>query len=174
MKSVCYIALLLVGFATISGCEKSEPTAPAAPAAELALPTQAQPRLPTIKLWVGAEQISAEMALTPRQEQTGMMFRTNIAETDAMIFPLPIPQRASFWMKNCPESISAAYIDPDGVIREIHHLEKQDTNSVVAATDNIYYVLETKEGWFDRHNIRTGMVIRTENGSLMETFRRKQ
>jgi uncharacterized membrane protein (UPF0127 family) len=171
MKSVRYIALLLAGFGTISGCEKSEPMAPAA---ELALPTQAQPKLPTIKLWVGAEEISAEMALTAKQEMTGMMFRTNIAETDAMIFPLPYPQRASFWMKNCPESISAAYIDPDGVIREIHHLEKQDTNSVVAATDNIFYVLETKEGWFDRHNIRTGMVIRTENGSLMETFRKKQ
>ena len=47
-----------------------------------------------------------------------------------MLFVLPVPQRASFWMKNCPESISAAYISPDGVIQEIHHLEKNDTNPV--------------------------------------------
>ena len=32
-----------------------------------------------------------------------------------MLFVLSEPQRAAFWMKNCPESISAAYIDPDGV-----------------------------------------------------------
>jgi uncharacterized membrane protein (UPF0127 family) len=99
-----------------------------------------------------------------------MMFRTNIQETDAMLFVLPFPQRASFWMKNCPESISAAYIGPDSVIAEIHHLEKNDTNSVVAAVDNIQYVLETSDGWFMRHNIGPGTVLRTEKGSLAETF----
>ncbi len=59
---------------------------------------------------------------------------------------------------------------PGGVIEEIHHLEKNDTNSVVAASDNIQYVLEVKAGWFARHNISPGTVIRTEKGSLRETF----
>jgi hypothetical protein len=90
-----------------------------------------------------------------------------------MLFVLPQPQQASFWMKNCPESISAAYISPDGVIQEIHHLEKNDTNAVLAATDNIQFVLETSDGWFERHNVNTGAVIRTEKGSLAETFLRK-
>ena len=99
-----------------------------------------------------------------------MMFRTNIQDTDSMLFVLPQPQRASFWMKNCPESISAAYISPDGVIQEIHHLEMNDTNPVLAATDNIQFVLETSDGWFARHNVNTGAVIRTEKGSLAETF----
>ena len=135
-------------------------------------PTQAQPKLPTLKLWLGSEELAAEMALTQQQEQTGMMFRTNILDTDSMIFVLPFPQRASFWMKNCPESISAAYIDPDGVILEIHHLEKNDTNAVAASTGNIQYVLETSDGWFARHHVGTGTVIRTEHGTLGETFTR--
>ena len=118
------------------------------------------------------ESFDAELALTPEQEMTGMMFRTNIQETDAMLFVLPVPQRASFWMKNCPESISAAYLTTDGVIAEIHHLEKNDTNSVVAATDNIRFVLETKEGWFTRHNIAPGTVMQTEKGPLAEVFLR--
>jgi hypothetical protein len=101
---------------------------------------------------------------------TGMMFRTNIQETDAMLFVFPRPFQAKFWMKNCPESISAAYITSEGVIAEIRHLEKNDTNAVVAAVDNIQYVLETKDGWFARHNINPGTVIRTEKGSLPETF----
>ena len=136
-------------------------------------PTQAQPKLPTVKLWLGSEELAAEMALTPAQERTGMMFRTNILDADAMIFVFPFPQRASFWMKNCPESISAAYIDPDGVILEIHHLEKQDTNAVTAGTANIQYVLETSDGWFARHHVGTGTVIRTERGPLGETFLRR-
>ena len=89
-----------------------------------------------------------------------------------MLFVLPYPQRANFWMKNCPESISAAYITPDGVIREVHHLEQNDTNGVVAARDDIRFVLETKEGWFGRHNIGPGTVIQTEKGSLADTFLR--
>lgn len=123
-----------------------------------------------MKIFVGAQVLDAELALTPQQEMTGMMFRTNIQETDAMLFVLPYTQRASFWMKNCPESISAAYINPAGVIEEIHRLEANNTNSVTAATDNIRFVLETQEGWFTRHGITPGMVIRTERGSLAETF----
>jgi uncharacterized membrane protein (UPF0127 family) len=40
----------------------------------------------------------------------------------------------------------------------------------VATNDNIIYILETSDGWFSRHNVGVGMVIRTEKGSLQETF----
>jgi uncharacterized membrane protein (UPF0127 family) len=163
-----FIALLLAAMFW-AGCQKSADVAPA-PSVEDLLPTQAQPKLPTMKIYLGAEQLDAEMALNDQQRTTGMMFRTNIQETDAMLFVLPAPQRASFWMKNCPESLSAAYITPDGTIQEIHHLEKNDTNGVVAARDDIQFVLETKDGWFARHNINPGTVVRTEKGSLRETF----
>ena len=135
-------------------------------------PNHGQPKLATIKLFVGPATLDAEMALTDRQLETGMMYRTNIQDSDAMIFVMPFPQRASFWMYHCPESISAAYITPDGVISEIHHLEKEDTNAVLSATDNIEYVLETSDGWFARHNVTTGMAIQTERGSLAQTFTR--
>ena len=49
-------------------------------------------------------------------------------------------------------------------LAEIHRLEANNTNSVKSATDNIRFVLETKEGWFARHNIGEGTVIRTEKG----------
>ena len=123
-----------------------------------------------MKIYLGAEALDAELALNNQERMTGMMFRTNIAETDAMLFVFPQPFRVSFWMKNCPESLSAAYIGPDGVIEEIRHLERNETNSVVAASDNIQYVLETKDGWFTRHNVGPGTVIRTGKGSLPETF----
>jgi uncharacterized membrane protein (UPF0127 family) len=102
-----------------------------------------------------------------------MMFRTNMAENEAMVFALPYTHRASFWMKNCFVPLSVAYIDPDGVILEIHDLQPQNTNAVLAASDNIRFALETPQGWFDRHNVRTGMMVRTEKGGLMETFRQR-
>ena len=170
VKFLKLFVLLLASLCLAGGCSHKEiPGVPVDPTE----PQHAQLKLPTVKLWLGSEELAAEMALTLEQERTGMMFRTNITDTDAMIFVFPFPQRASFWMKNCPESISAAYIDPEGVIQEIHHLEKQDTNAVTAATDNIKYVLETSDGWFTRHHVNTGMVIRTEHGTLAETFRQE-
>lgn len=159
---------LLLGACLVAGCRGSSRQVEAE--TDFGLPRAAQGRLATIKLWLGPEQLTAEMAVTGQQIQTGMMFRTNIDENEGMIFALPNTERAAFWMKNCFVPLSVAYIDPDGVIQEIHPLEPQNTNSVIAGTDNIRFALETKQGWFDRHNIRPGVIIRTERGSLMETF----
>ncbi|HZF02127.1 MAG TPA: DUF192 domain-containing protein [Methylomirabilota bacterium] len=168
MKLKNIFSLLLAGIFFL-GCKEQEPVA--APA-ENSLPAQAQPKLQTMKIYLGAETLDTELALSQKEEMTGMMFRTNIQETDSMLFILPYPMRASFWMTNCPESLSAAYISPDGVIEEIHHLKKNDNVPVAATSDNIQFVLETKDGWFARHNINPGTVIRTEHGSLAETFLR--
>ena len=42
-----------------------------------------------MKLWLGAEEMVAELALTGEQMQTGMMFRTNLAENAGMLFVFP-------------------------------------------------------------------------------------
>lgn len=65
---------------------------------EAQLPKQAQPKLPTIKLWVGAEELVTEMALTGVQQMTGMMWRTNMAENEAMLFVHPTPRQAGYWI----------------------------------------------------------------------------
>jgi uncharacterized membrane protein (UPF0127 family) len=151
------------------GCNKSaEPES--RPMLDPGEPTQAQPKLQTMKLWVGPEEMNVELALTAEQQRTGMMFRTNMAENAGMLFPLASAQRASFWMKNCPLPLSAAYIDPEGVIQEIREFQPQNTNPVISASNNIRFVLETPNGWFQRHHVNTGMVVRTERGTLMETF----
>jgi uncharacterized membrane protein (UPF0127 family) len=165
-----FLYALLLAAAILAGCAKPAPPESKPQTIDDILPRQAQPKLRTMKIFLGAETLDAELALSQQEEMTGMMFRTNIQETDAMLFVLPYTTRANFWMKNCPESISAAYITPEGVIAEIHRLEANNTNGVAAATDNIRFVLETQEGWFTRHNIGTGTVIRTEKGSLAETF----
>ena len=166
----------LAGLALLVGCEKpaapaaNSPSSPAAPE----LPTIAQPKLSTMKLWLGAEEINTELALSFTEQLTGMMFRTNMDQNAGMLFPLPSTQRASFWMKNCPLPLSVAYINPEGVIQEIHDLQPNNTNSVMSASENIRFALETSQGWFTRHSIKPGMVVRTEHGSLMETFFRNR
>jgi hypothetical protein len=167
------ILTLLLAVAVCGGCAGgcNKAASPATgPMASPNVPAAAQPKLPTMKLWLGAEEMVAELALNSEQMQTGMMFRTNLAENAGMLFVFPTPHRASFWMKNCPLPLSAAYIDPEGVILEIHDLQAHNTNSVVASSERVQFVLETNQGWFRRHNVTPGTVIRTERGTLMETF----
>ena len=172
MRWFALILLILAG--SFAGCGKKSPPPPivAAPTqpAQPALPTKAQPPLKTIRLWLGAEELVTELALTAEQVQTGMMFRTNLAENAGMLFVFGRPTQASFWMKNCPLPLSAAYINPAGSIVETNDLRPQDTNSVVAASDDVQYVLEVNQGWFLRHHIAPGIYVRTEFGSLPETF----
>ena len=171
VKAAKYFVLFLT-LVLAAGCKKAETAAtqPSANSLDSQLPTQAQPTLPKLKIYLGAEMLDAELATTPHEVQTGMMFRTNVTDESAMLFVFTQPFQPSFWMKNCPHSLSAAYISSDGVIQEIHHLEQNDTNSVVGASDNIQYVLEVNDGWFQRHGVNTGMLIRTEVGSLQQTF----
>ena len=153
--------------AALQGCSGSEPAPAAIDPNE---PTQAQAKLPTMKLYLQAEQMVAELAMTPDQQRIGMMFRTNMPDNTGMLFPLPYTQRASFWMKHCPLPLSAAYIDPEGIIQEVHEFEPYNTNAVVAASDNIRFVLEAPQGWFKNHHIGPGVAVTTERGPLLKTF----
>lgn len=173
-----YFGLLALSMAVagLTGCDRAEPApapAPGVQALDSGEPKAAQPKLQTLKLWLGPEELIAELALTMPQVRAGMMFRTNMAENEAMLFVFSVPHRAGFWMKNTVLPLSAAYIDGDGRILEVHNLEPANTNTVVASSDNVQYVLETRQGWFDRHSIRPGTVIRTERGTLRETFTRR-
>ncbi len=171
MKRTWILPLLLLTGLLGGGCKKpAEPLAPQV--ADPGEPTRAQPRLATLKLYLGTEEMVAELALTPQQERTGMMFRTNMAENAGMLFVFGEPQTASFWMKNCPLPLSIAYLDSEGIIREIHNLEPYNTNSVVSASGEIRFALETPQGWFGRHHVGPGVAVATERGTLRQTFLR--
>jgi len=188
--------MLAAALVVFAGCQKSATPVAAAPPPPATNtpwePSEAQPKLPTVKLYFGVlrtvasrppqylvtEQMDAEMCTTPRETETGMMFRKSMGTNDGMIFSLSYlgngGGQASFWMKNCFVPLSVAYINPEGVIEEIHPLQPQDTNSVVSTATNIRFALETPQGWFDQHYVTIGMVVRTERGSLMETFGQRQ
>jgi uncharacterized protein len=148
-------------------------------AAETAPPTvqqpkgNPQPKLPTIKLWVGTNQISAEIASTVDQIRTGMMFRTNMAEMEGMLFVFPMPQQLAFYMRNTLLPLSCAYIDSEGTIVETYPMEPLNETPIPSKSNQIQYVLEMRQGWFERHNINPGMVLSTEHGPLSQTFRRR-
>jgi uncharacterized membrane protein (UPF0127 family) len=184
-----WILLALMALA-VAGCKNESPVAVTPPPAQQATAAERpalqpgevpraeqgrpQGKLVTLKLWVGTNEVSAEIAQTMPQIMTGMMWRTNMAETDGMLFVFPQPHQTKFWMRNTLLPLSCAYIDPEGTILELHDMKPRDETSIPAATDQVQFVLEMNQGWFDRHNVKPGMVIATERGSLLQTFFRRR
>ena len=170
-------------FAGCNGCTKSNSATSSGSAAPPAQPgidpvrghlMHAQPKLPTIKVWLGRDELITEIAREPVQIATGMMFRTNMPENTAMLFVFPGPGPKNFYMRNCVVPLSAAYIEPDGTIAEIVDLHPGDEVGVQSRSTNLQFVLEVPQGWFARHQVSTGAVVRTERGSLQETFFRRR
>jgi uncharacterized membrane protein (UPF0127 family) len=120
----------------------------------------AQVSLPSVTLNVAGKAVTAEVADEPHERRTGLMFRDAIAADSGMLFVMPKPEHASFWMKNTTLALSVAYINPGGVIVEIHDLEPLDEKPVPSAFPNIAYALEMKQGWFAENGILAGDRIR--------------
>lgn len=129
-----------------------------------------QPKLPTIQLFVGTNEITAEIARTPRQIETGMMWRTKLGEMEGMLFVFPRPDQRSFWMKNCPLPMTCAYIAPDGEILETRDMIPHETRGIFSRTSSVQFVLEMNRDWFKTHGVAPGAVIASEHGPLRETF----
>jgi uncharacterized membrane protein (UPF0127 family) len=124
-----------------------------------------------VKLYLGFGELVAEVARRPAEIMTGMMWRTNMGSNEAMLFLLPVPQQATFYMRNTLIPLSCAYIDNDGVILELHDMKPRDETSILSATANVRFVLEVNRGWFETNHIGPGTLIRTEKGELSGLFR---
>lgn len=166
-----WIFVLAASVLWLVACDKKAEPVPAEQPA-MQIPDKPNPKLRTIRLWLGSEELTAELAIHPLERQTGMMHRTNLPETEAMLFVFPFAHQTAFWMKNTSVPLSAAYISPEGVILEIHDLKPHNTNAVTAATAQVQFVLETSQGWFQRHHVSAGAVVRAESGPLSDIARR--
>src|SRR5690242_11800579 len=98
MKLLRVLRISLAGLVSAAvmvlvGCDKGAATPP--PSAPASAPASdidpvyhhllhAQPTLPTIKVWVGDQELKTEIASRPTEIATGMMFRTNTPEDQAM------------------------------------------------------------------------------------------
>ncbi len=160
-----------------AGCEKDKPDMPPSvvtkkPPVEPAA-GQAQPRLKTIKLYLGAAELTVEIADENHERMTGMMHRTTMPENEGMLFVFPYPHQTGFWMKNTTVPLSIAYIDPASRVIEIHDLQPGNTKPAESRSARVQYALEVNQGWFAKNGIKPGAVLATDRGSLAVSVRAK-
>ena len=117
-----------------------------------------QPKLDTVTLSAGMHNIRAEVARTPMQTQTGMMFRREMAQHEGMLFVFDGRERRCFWMKNTLLPLSIAFIADDGRIVSLADMQPQSEESHCSA-EPVRFALEMNQGWFAKRGIKAGSKI---------------
>ena len=112
-------------------------------------------KLPAIRLNAGIHNIQAEVAQTPEQRATGLMFRTDLGPNDGMLFVFEEAGQQCFWMKNTLVPLSIAFIADDGKVVNLDEMKPRTLDSH-CSDKPVRYVLEMNEGWFKKRGIRPG------------------
>ncbi len=98
----------------------------------------------------GPHAFEVEQAKTSGEQERGLMFRTDIADTGGMLFyPYPPdgpPREASFWMKNTPSALDIIFIRPDGTIAHIAENAVPFDETPLSSGEPVGAVLEIKGG----------------------------
>lgn len=128
-----------------------------AAATTLPAPAQDAPQmdLPRIKLTAGMFQISAQVAATPEQRQTGLMHRRDMPQMEGMLFVFEQATQQCFWMKNTLIPLTAAFVADDGSIVNLADMKPQTTDSHCSAKP-VRFVLEMNQGWFHKKGLKAG------------------
>ena len=113
------------------------------------------------------EKISAELAITPAQQQRGFMERKLIPEGTGMIFLYKEDTKLRFWMKNTPHPLSIAFIDSSGIIKEIYDMTPYSLETLESAY-SVRYALEVPQGMFKRMGIKEGDKLTQETIFLLK------
>ncbi len=116
--------------------------------------TSAQ-KLASIRLNAGIHNIQAEVAQTPDQRSTGLMFRKEMGANEGMLFIFEQSGVQCFWMKNTLLPLSIAFIADDGSVVNIRDMQPQALDSH-CSDKPVRYALEMNQGWFAKRGITPG------------------
>jgi uncharacterized protein len=127
---------LLLSFSVLS-------LAPLGPAGRL-IAAELQPLEITSKN--GVHVFAVEMAVTPEQQASGLMFRRELPEGQGMLFDFGHEQPTSFWMKNTYIPLDMIFIRGDGRIARIAENTVPLSEALVSSGGPVRAVLEVIGG----------------------------
>lgn len=131
---------LLAGVLLASGCSAADTP---------------QLHLPRTQLKAGMHLIQAQVAATPEQRSTGLMWRQEMPQHEGMLFVFEQPAVQCFWMKNTLLPLTAAFVADDGRIVNLADMQPRNETSH-CSTAPVRFVLEMNQGWFAKRHIGAG------------------
>lgn len=105
------------------------------------------------KVLAPLDQLRLEWADAYKERQQGLMGRKQLAENAGMMFVFDTPKTYCFWMKNTLIPLSIGFIDAQGKLVQINHMQPRSLDHH-CAQQPVLYALEVNQGWFERNKVR--------------------
>ena len=123
--------------------------------------SMAQPELPKEKLVIVTRdgtrhEFQVEMALSPAQQEVGLMFRTSVPADGGMLFDWGAPRDSTMWMRNTVSALDMLFINTDGTIRRIAEDTVPHSLATIPSGGPVRATLELAAGTAKRLGIRVG------------------
>lgn len=124
-------------------------------------PTTAQPTLPTVPLTIITHDgkghvFRVELATTPTEQETGLMFRKSVASDGGMLFVWKGARDSQMWMKNTLVPLDMIFIGTDGTIKAVVENTVPESLAVIDSQVAVRATLELAGGTASRLDIRVG------------------
>lgn len=100
-----------------------------------------------------------ELAQTPSTRAKGLMFRTQLAEDEGMLFSYPTPRAVSMWMKNTVLSLDMIFCTDEGKILAIQEKTTPLSHTIIGPVAGTTQVLEIGGGIVQKYGITNACVL---------------
>lgn len=130
---------------------------------DLVPPAYAKMRQDTLKIISagGAEHsFTIELATTEQEKALGLMFRTELTDSQGMLFPYAAERGLQMWMHNTYIPLDMLFIRSDGTIVRIEERAEPLSDRVISSGAPVLAVLEIPGGASARLGIKAGDKVR--------------
>jgi len=110
------------------------------------------------RAWLGDRWIYFEIARTPSQQATGLMFRSGLSRDRGMFFPFDPPRPVRFWMRNVEISLDMLFVRDGRIVSISADVPPCTTLTCPTYGPNVEVdgVIELAGGTADRFGIASG------------------
>ena len=157
LKAGAFCAFAFIGGAVLPQAMSWMPAPAMAQGQAMRLPTDPAPLV--AETASGKKSFRVEIAASPMDRSMGLMYRTDLADDQGMLFVFEQTLPVSFWMKNTPLPLDLLFIDQHGKIRDIKQGEPY-SEAMIAPREAVRFVLELKAGTAAKNGIRVGDMLR--------------
>jgi uncharacterized membrane protein (UPF0127 family) len=97
-----------------------------------------------------------EMAISPQQQMTGLMFRKTVPADGGMLFDWGQARESDMWMKNTISPLDMVFINGDGTVRRIAENTTPRSLAAISSGGPVRATLELAAGTAARLHIQVG------------------
>ncbi len=133
----------------------------ATPPSKVAKQAQRDP----VWIQVGKARLLVEIADNDSLRTAGLSNRQKLDWNAGMLFVFPDAAQRAFWMIDCHLDLDIAYLDGNGVVRDIQTMvvepgvRPESLRRYPSATSDIAYALETNRGWMASNGLKVGQKL---------------